>query len=148
MKSLRIIPPKPCNGVTRAQGTRVMVGDEELRVSGITLTARVGDLWRATLETNGVEMPEGMTATVHAPEYGSSPFIDALTIDHAPHVSPGVAFLQSLQWTPHEMARFQDRARGVHRRLAHWYTTPPGKRYREPDPFADLRRAWIRKFAP
>lgn len=46
-----------------------------------------------------------------------------------PVPSPAVAFLQSLKFTPHEMARFQDRARGVDRRLNHWLTTPRGKRY-------------------
>ena len=144
MKSLRIIPPKPCNGITPTRGTRVMVGDEELRVSRIALTAEINDVWRCSLETMGVEMPEGMTASVN-----TTPTIEATAwMPYDPPVSPAVAFLQSLEWTPHEMTRFQDRARGVHRRLAHWRTTAPGKRYRDPDPFAELKRNWLRKFAP
>lgn len=92
MRGIRIVPPPTHDGYTRAQGTRVFVGAEELMVSSIDVTAEVGGLWRCTLETMAVE-------------FGDAPVRD------------GPFSLQSLQWTPHEMARFQDRVRGVHRRL-------------------------------
>jgi hypothetical protein len=103
MTGLRIIAPKPTTGdYTLARGTRVMVGNEELSVSSLDVHVEAGSLWRCTLETTAVT-------------FG----------DETPARQVGPFSLQSLTWTPHEMARFQDAVRGVHRRFDNWRRRNP-----------------------
>lgn len=105
MAGLRIVAPMPTeDGYTHTRGTRVFVGSEELQVTRLDVEAEPGCLWRCTLETTAVS-------------FGDAPHRD------------GPFSLQALTWTPHEMARFQDAVRGVHRRLADWHRSERGRWY-------------------
>lgn len=117
MPALRIHAPKPAGDYTLTRGTRVTVGGVELPVSRLDLVAEVGSLWRCTLETTAVAFDDG------------------------PH-DAGPFSLQALTWTPHEMARFQDRVRGVDRRFADWRNRDPANAKRCAE-YVDARAAAI-----
>lgn len=66
MTGVRIIPAQvDGQGFTRTQGTRVMVGDVELAVSRIVLTAEPANIWRAELTVHAVELPEVLASVEH-----------------------------------------------------------------------------------
>lgn len=53
MTLVRIVPPAPSeSGIVKASGTKVYAADgtEIQGITSITLTAKVGDIWRATIE--------------------------------------------------------------------------------------------------
>lgn len=64
MKLIRVVPNPPSeSGVTRTQGTKLMLGDVDISrgVTSITLHCEVNDVWRATIEAN-VQPPADLAA--------------------------------------------------------------------------------------
>lgn len=65
---VRIIPPKSSSEsrAVMTQGTKVMVGDQELKgVVKIVLTAEVNDIWRADITCHFLAQPISALATIH-----------------------------------------------------------------------------------
>lgn len=69
MGILTIIPPpaEECSGLTRTQGTKLLVDGQELKgVTRVVLVAEVGDVWRARIECMAhVQAMPGMWVEVH-----------------------------------------------------------------------------------
>lgn len=63
MTVIRIVPPESdtVNGeptYMRTRGTRCFIGDQEVSVSRIVLTAELNNVWRATIDTHAIAFEE------------------------------------------------------------------------------------------
>lgn len=69
---IRVIPvPPSSSGFTKTQGTKLFVGDTEVKgVTRIELIAEVNDIWRARIDVN-IQAPADLTALAvfHRPTF-------------------------------------------------------------------------------